>query len=149
MRGAKSAVALALMIVLPSCSTRSESRAVNSPRQTPIAAAPASVPHGMGGGPIAVEVATDDIAEARCAREARCGHIGGGHLYASKQDCLAKLATEIVDQLGSDNCPSGISPKDLAECIEASREESCDNPLDAEDRAAACSAADVCTHSHW
>ncbi len=86
----------------------------------------------IGGGPraVAVEVATDDIAEARCAREARCGHIGAGQSFFTRRECLETIAKEVVDELDTTHCPEGINAASLQTCLSDTRAESCASTAD-------------------
>lgn len=106
--------------------------------------APPNEPTAIGGGPrtTPVEVATDDIAEARCDREARCGNVGGERKFVDRTDCLSRLAREIVDELDSSRCPDGINGTLLNTCTQAARSESC------ESAARQCDAANLCRYDN-
>lgn len=102
--------------------------------------APPNEAVAIGGGPraVAVEIATDDIAEARCAREARCGHIGAGERFFSRRECLETIAKEVVDELDTTHCPDGINASSLDTCLSDTKGESCASTADH------CRAAKVC-----
>jgi hypothetical protein len=84
------------------------------------------------------------LATERCDREARCKNIGAKEKYRNRADCVAEMERDKRDDLNSDVCPGGVRQKELADCMEAIREESCGNPLDSLTRLNACRAGNLC-----
>lgn len=89
--------------------------------------APKAAPTAIGGGPPPTELAIDQLGEARCDKEARCGRIGPDGSYDTRHQCLDADLMSRFDALDPANCPSGIDTKRLAACIEALRSERCDS----------------------
>jgi hypothetical protein len=90
------------------------------------------------------ETAIERIVAARCAREASCDKIGGDKRFSSREVCTQKVRTDMRDDLKSSECPRGIDGKELQECLEEIRTESCNNPIDTLSRLAACRTSDLC-----
>jgi hypothetical protein len=105
--------------------------------------APPGEATAIGGGPRAttVELATDDVAAARCAREDRCGNIGADKRFGNPRECLETVAREVVDELDSTHCPDGIAVSALSSCTTETRNDSCGSEADH------CRAAKVCVRS--
>jgi len=88
--------------------------------------------------------AASQIAQARCARETRCGNVGPGKDHATQAECLSKTNTEWREDLNARDCPGGIVMKELSECLEEIRNDDCGNPLDTIGRVLACRESDLC-----
>lgn len=88
--------------------------------------------------------AMDSIAEARCAREAKCDNIGSEKDYSSTEDCLARIKDEWRDDLNARECPGGVDEPELDECLTAIRDDECGNPFDTLSRVAECGAGQIC-----
>jgi Family of unknown function (DUF6184) len=88
--------------------------------------------------------AVADITSARCAREQKCGNIGGNKTYASLEACNTTLSKDLRDELNAYDCAGGVVSKELQECISAIREEACNSPLDKLARITACRDSDIC-----
>jgi hypothetical protein len=101
-------------------------------------------PMAIGGGPVDVSGAIDRIVEARCAREASCGYIGGDKKWASADACDEVVSREYADDLSAEECPAGVDGNELAECVEESRNADCANPIDVIGRVAACRPSQLC-----
>lgn len=86
----------------------------------------------------------EQIAQARCAREVRCGKVGAGKDYASQEACVTKIRADWRDDLNARECPGGVVQKELAECLEEIRNDDCGNPFDSLSRIAACRESDLC-----
>jgi hypothetical protein len=84
------------------------------------------------------------LATERCDREARCNNIGAKEKYKTRADCIAELERDKRDDINSDVCRGGIRQKELRECLQSIRDESCGNPLDAITRLAACRTGNLC-----
>jgi hypothetical protein len=92
-----------------------------------------------------LEAATvNQIAEARCAREAKCGNIGVDKEYASTDLCRQKIGIDWSDEISAYDCPAGVVQKELNECLEAIKGEECNSPFDTLGRVVACRSSDIC-----
>jgi hypothetical protein len=90
------------------------------------------------------EGAINRIIAARCQREATCKNIGSDKHFTSYDVCAKELRSKAQDDLKASECPKGIDGKELDECMEAIRTESCNNPIDTISRLAACRTSDLC-----
>lgn len=88
--------------------------------------------------------AVQQIADARCARESKCGNVGVDKDYSSAEQCQTKVAQEWHDELNAYECPGGVVMKELQECLEEIRNEDCNSPFDALGRILACRESDIC-----
>jgi hypothetical protein len=91
-----------------------------------------------------VRSAADQIADARCHREQRCGNVGGKETYSSVQDCLDRIRADWRDDLNARECPGGINQQELDECLAQVRSEECGNPFDTLARVAECTSGQIC-----
>ena len=100
----------------------------------------------VGGGPqaIPVEVATDEIAEARCQRARRCDEVGAGREHADKSACLASYARKVVEEIDSNHCPEGIDRAALTRCVSEAASELCTHAFAEAEHADSCRAPDLC-----
>lgn len=88
--------------------------------------------------------AIDRIVNARCAREAACNNVGPDKRFASRDVCVQNVRNDLRDDLKASDCPRGIDSKELEECLEEIKNESCNNPIDTISRLAACRTSDLC-----
>jgi hypothetical protein len=88
--------------------------------------------------------ARDDIADARCEREATCDNIGGDKKFSSAEDCVVSIRADWKDELNARECPGGVNQAQLSECLTAIRNEDCGNPFDTLSRLAACTTGQIC-----
>jgi hypothetical protein len=84
------------------------------------------------------------IAEARCAREQRCGNIGADEKYSSAGACVESVRTDWKEDLAARECRNGVDPSELRECLSAIRDEDCKNPFETLARVSACSITEIC-----
>ncbi len=89
-------------------------------------------------------LAVSSIATARCDRELKCNNVGTNKTYLSTDECVTKMQNDKRTGLNANECPQGVSDKDLASCLKAIREENCGNPLDSISRLTACRAGAMC-----
>lgn len=94
--------------------------------------------------PMSNESAIDRIVAARCQRESTCNNVGADKHFASNDVCTRELRSKIKDDLKASECPRGVDAKELDECMESIKKESCNNPLDTLSRLAACRTSDMC-----
>lgn len=88
--------------------------------------------------------ALEAIVEARCAREQRCGGLGPGREYVSRDECRRTIRAEWVDELNALVCSRGVEEEGLASCLRAMNQSNCNDILDALERWTACRASDIC-----
>ncbi|MFO0601733.1 MAG: DUF6184 family natural product biosynthesis lipoprotein [Polyangiales bacterium] len=88
--------------------------------------------------------ALNEIAQARCSREARCNNVGEGRRYMSEQACRTVVVNDFARDLNAAECNAGIDRGELTECMNDIRTEDCNNPLDTLSRVAACRTSDLC-----
>jgi hypothetical protein len=102
---------------------------------------------GANVGSVPNESAIDRVVAARCAREATCNNIGSDKHYASRDICTQKIKADMRDDLTPKDCPRGIDPKELNDCLDAIHKEDCNNPLDMIGRLATCRTSNLCLKS--
>ena len=90
------------------------------------------------------EAAVSRIVSSRCAREASCNNVGPDKRFVSQDVCTGKVKADMKNDLNSSDCPYGVDAKELDECLEAIRTESCNNPIETISRLAACRTSDLC-----
>jgi hypothetical protein len=100
------------------------------------------------GGTVGNTNAIERIVASRCAREQSCSNVGVDKKYANTPACTAKLRADMKDDLNAKDCPRGIDAKELNECLDEIRKESCNNPIDTINRLAACRTSDLCLNKH-
>ena len=88
--------------------------------------------------------AVTTLASERCDRELRCKNIGAKEKYKTRTECIAEMERDKRDDINSDVCRGGIRQKELNDCLQAIRDESCGNPLDAITRLSACRTGNLC-----
>ena len=93
---------------------------------------------------IATDAAIERIVASRCAREVMCSNVGTAKPFTSSEVCTREVRTKVTDELHASACPSGTDRKELDECLDAIRNESCTNPIESLARLAACRASDLC-----
>lgn len=141
--------AFAALVVVPlvGCErreTRTE-QPMTEPATPPPMAPRTEEPGAVGGGPTSpINASLDQIAQARCAREMKCGNIAEGKEYASNDACLAETKRDFADDLNAEECPAGVDSKELNECLAEIKNDDCGNPFDTLGRLAACRTSDLC-----
>jgi len=93
---------------------------------------------------VANGAAIDRIVASRCAREVACSNIGPDKHFTASDVCVRHVRTKMLDELKASECPNGIDGKELDECLDAIRNESCTNPIESLARLAACRTSDLC-----
>lgn len=86
----------------------------------------------------------NDISVARCDREVRCGGVGPGENYETRDQCIADLNNAGYDDLDADACPRGLDRNELDKCLSEIHAERCGAPLDTLERLVACRSATLC-----
>jgi hypothetical protein len=129
----------------PSERQEAERRAANEDaREREQLAASREKPATKEGGRTSTALAISSIATARCDRELKCKNIGTNKTYLSTDECVTKLQNDKRPDVNAQECPGGVSDKDLTSCLKSIREEDCGNPLDSVSRLAACRASALC-----
>jgi len=90
------------------------------------------------------ESAVNRIVAARCARELSCNNVGADKRFTSADVCTLKVKGDMKNDLNTTDCPRGVDAKELEECLESIRTESCNNPIETISRLAACRTSDMC-----
>ncbi len=93
---------------------------------------------------VANGAAIDRIVASRCAREVSCSNIGPDKHFTNGEVCVREVREKTHEELKESACPNGIDGKELDECLDAIRSESCTNPIEAVARLAACRTSDLC-----
>lgn len=88
--------------------------------------------------------AIEKIVAARCAREMSCKNVGADKRFTSNDVCGREIRNDMKDDLNSKDCPYGVDQKELNECLDSIKNESCGNPLETISRLAACRTSDMC-----
>jgi hypothetical protein len=84
------------------------------------------------------------LSAERCDREARCKNVGAKEKYRTRADCMAEMDRDKRDDLNSDVCTAGVRQKELNDCLQSIRDESCGNPLESLTRLNVCRASNLC-----
>ena len=88
--------------------------------------------------------AVSSIVEARCTREATCNDIGAGRHFTTRGACVSMLREDMREDLSAPDCPGGVDPKRLDECLARIRTEHCNSPVAELERLRACRPSDLC-----
>ncbi len=88
------------------------------------------------------KTAVDEIAAARCEREAECHKIGGNGRYKTQTDCAVNEQRSEFDDIGPKQCGAGIDRDKLDACVSALRTEDC--KMGAIPDVSACNASALC-----
>lgn len=88
--------------------------------------------------------ATDELADARCEREQRCGDVGEGKSYSSIADCQSRVRADWRGDLNAKECPAGVNEVRLNECLASVKQEECGHPFETLDRLATCRSGSMC-----
>jgi len=82
-----------------------------------------------GASVVSNESAIDRIVAARCAREVTCSNLGPDKRYTNGESCLREVRTKLHDEMKPSDCGRGINARELDECLDAIRNESCTNAI--------------------
>jgi hypothetical protein len=95
-----------------------------SPTATPVAGTQA--PSGVTSKQNAADMrVVDELSNAQCEHEQKCGKIGAGKKYDSYQVCLDEARGHTANGINADNCPRGIDENAVNNCLSAVRDQSC------------------------
>jgi hypothetical protein len=90
------------------------------------------------------ESAVDRITAARCAREVTCSNIGADKHFTTSDKCVTEVKERLDSELGPNECPDGIDARQVDECLDAIRAESCTNAMSTVQRLAQCRTGSLC-----
>jgi hypothetical protein len=93
---------------------------------------------------VANAAAIDRLVASRCAREVSCSNVGPDKHFVDGAVCTREVSKKVASDLKASECPNGIDGKELDECLDAIRNESCTNPIDTIGRLAACRTSELC-----
>jgi len=88
--------------------------------------------------------ASEQLAEARCTREARCNNVGADKRYSSLEDCLTRVWTEWQGDFDARECRAGFDTAARDRCLTEIRVLECSSPLESLEQIPACQAASLC-----
>jgi hypothetical protein len=88
------------------------------------------------------DVASQQVAVARCSHESACNNIGPDKAYRTIDTCLDKMKTDADARF--QDCSNGVDSNELGQCFSDIRREACGNPVDAMSRILACSKTNLC-----
>lgn len=95
-----------------------------------------------------IDAARDTTAAEACDFSERCGSIGAGKEFSTRDDCLAKRRAGLVDLWPTAECDGSVSSDALDTCNAAIRATQCNNPLDILNTLVSkCGKAQVCAGS--
>lgn len=90
------------------------------------------------------DVASRAIAEAVCDRAQRCGKIGEGEKYTSREACTQSATEDYRGELDMYDCPGSIVPNAVKNCANEIRDEGCLNPVASLERVIDCDSRHLC-----
>ena len=88
------------------------------------------------------ERAAENLTRARCDRAERCGEVGPGAQFTSREHCLDTLWRESVAQATS--CRAGIDQQAIEGCLTEIDAHGCDDAMGGFNQYAACKVEDLC-----
>jgi hypothetical protein len=88
--------------------------------------------------------AVEQIASARCQREVSCDRVGRSMRHASIESCFDLNKAEYTRELNADACPRGIDQNRLVDCIAATEQASCLDPIGTLVRVEECRSSKLC-----
>ena len=86
----------------------------------------------------------EQLAEARCTREARCNNIGPDRRYSSLEDCRTRVWTEWQGDFDERECQTGLDEPALERCLTEIRVLECSSALESLEQLPACQAGSLC-----
>jgi hypothetical protein len=93
---------------------------------------------------LGVDSAVDRIALAWCDRDVRCGNIGAGKRYATKELCLAHESSKRWARMDARTCGEASSSDRVQACVASIAEDECLDPHDGLDKRQACDPDRLC-----
>jgi hypothetical protein len=88
--------------------------------------------------------ARDEAARETCDYYARCGEVGEGKTYASRDACEVRWTATFEDVFSAANCEERVSGEMLDACVNSIRTARCENGLDFLAAASRCNADSIC-----
>jgi hypothetical protein len=93
---------------------------------------------------MSLDSATDRIVAARCARELTCSRVGPDRHFPTTDTCVVEVRKRTRRDLESAPCERGIDATGLDKCLDAIRNESCENGIETLGRMVSCRTGDLC-----
>lgn len=84
------------------------------------------------------------VARARCDRETACDRVGSGKEFGTSEHCMSSLRETARADVVEAGCLRGFDATQLAICLNAIRQLSCETELDAIASVANCQSATLC-----
>jgi hypothetical protein len=88
--------------------------------------------------------AREQAAVRSCDFYERCGNIGSGKTYATRDECMTKQRANWVDTWPTDRCDGKLNGANLEVCLSAISATQCDNFIDLLATASKCGRDKVC-----
>jgi len=148
----RSLLGVACLAVLPACNKKAERDGdlirephdqSGAPTQPGDRVGTTTVTSTVYGG-IGSDVAVAKLVAARCARETACNNVGPDRRFVDPDICTHELTMRIGMDVKSSTCTLGVDPAALESCLDAIRNESCNNPVETVERLATCRASEMC-----
>lgn len=95
-------------------------------------------------GGIGSDIAVGKLVASRCARETACNNVGPDRRFVDPDICTHELSERIGMDLKPSTCPRGVDAAALENCLDAIRNESCNNPVETVERLATCRTSEMC-----
>lgn len=87
------------------------------------------------------------VATERCDRAAACKHVGTGHTFGDRDECVNAVGHDVVTALSDEACPSGVDADRLAACISEVQANPCDEgEKSASSLPSSCARETLCQH---
>jgi hypothetical protein len=90
------------------------------------------------------EDAVERIASAHCMREVACDHVGRSLHHASIERCYDLETAQSTKLLTPERCPHGVDQGQLVDCIAATENASCLDPIGTIERVEECKLSKLC-----
>jgi hypothetical protein len=117
------------------------------PQDTPVPGAQEStgITTTTGAAIVSIDSTVDRLVAARCARELTCSRIGPDKHFPTTDSCVIEVRKRTRSDLQTPACDKGIDGSSLDKCLDAIRNESCENPIDTIGRMINCRTSDLCS----
>ncbi len=108
-------VLLVMMAAAPACDRGKGMSSSSSPSMTPASGTNANAMTNQD---------AEQLADARCDREQRCGEIGADKDYKDREHCMTTERKDARDELGK--CRRGLDRNGLDQCIQELNQQDCE-----------------------
>jgi hypothetical protein len=93
---------------------------------------------------LSISAGVEEMAQARCDREVRCGGVGPDQAYETHDGCMARLTRDGSADFEVSRCRDGFERLELEKCLSEIHLERCDAPLDTLERLTVCRPTTLC-----